>query len=188
MTEPAATRSIVFPVSLLTRLRNSPGLQPRGDDAGWRLPYSHGFAGKAHRRVVDIMRALSTGARVHGRRGVAALEFVLIAPGPMLMLLSLVDLGVAAMQFIASYKSLRVIASYATSNPPANVLNTTGYLSGKLPTGVSVSVFCNGAACTPTNAASFPKSFEFTRSVTLKAIVVPGLAGTYTLNYWDRFE
>jgi Flp pilus assembly protein TadG len=125
---------------------------------------------------------------VRGRHGTAVVEFTLIAPVMVIMLLALFDIGVAAMQFISCYEALSGVAAYAMYNPPADVTNPGTWLSAELPSGTSVSVLCGGAACTSANASATPKSFRFSRSVTVSTVLLTSMAGTYTVTYSNRFQ
>jgi Flp pilus assembly protein TadG len=127
-------------------------------------------------------------ARIGDRQGTAALEFVLITPVMVIMLLALVDIGIAAMQFISCYEAMSGVAAYAIHHPPTDVTNPGTWLSAELPSGTSVSVLCGGAVCTTANASTTPKSFQFSRSVQVSAILLTSMAGTYTTTYSSRFQ
>src|SRR5947209_7690259 len=124
----------------------------------------------------------------HGRQGTATLEFVLIAPIIITMLFALIDIGTAAMQLISCYQALYGVAAYAIHHPPADVTNPGTWLSAELPSGTSVSVLCGGGVCTTANAGAIPKSFQFSQSIQVSAILLTPMAGTYTVTYSSRFQ
>ncbi len=117
-----------------------------------------------------------------GRHGSAAMEFVLIAPIMLSLLFALLDMGTAAMQFIYCYETMSGVAAYAASHPPSDVTNPGTWLSTQLPSGMSVTVLCNWATCT--NASVTPRSFQLSQQVTVSAVLLTFLAGTYPVNYY----
>ncbi len=131
--------------------------------------------------------------RLASRRGAASLEFVLVVPVLTTLLLAIVDVGRAAAQLITSYEALRDVAAYGVYYPPPDVTRPGTWLTSKLPTGASlVGVYCgalNGTAvCTAANASQTPKFFQLRQPVTVEAILLRFMAGTYDVTYATRFQ
>jgi Flp pilus assembly protein TadG len=103
------------------------------------------------------------------RKGVAAVEFAIIVPVLIALLLPIADVGIAAMSYISAYQSVRDAAAYAMYNPPKDLNNIpTTYLSQQLPPNTSV-IACGDTVCTTVPAA--PTSLLFTRTITLKPFI-----------------
>ena len=97
------------------------------------------------------------------------------------LLLPLTDLAAAGFQYISAWAALRSFGEYLQYNPPADVTNTSSWLSGLQTTvgGYTISniqVLCGntgaGAACTSANVSTSPaKYYSFTTTFTLSPIV-----------------
>lgn len=125
-----------------------------------------------------------------GRRGVAALEFSLIFPIMIGLLLPIVDLGVAAFNYVSAYQTLRNLGAYARYHTPPDVTNLAGwYLPSINGYTITTQVMCGdvNAVCSASNAAT-PKWFVFSTPITLSPMFLSPLAGTYTVEYSERFQ
>lgn len=127
------------------------------------------------------------------RRGVAALEFGVIALVIIGMLMPISDLVIAALKYVTAYQALRDLGAYAQYHVPPDVTNLASWT---LPTiagySINAAVMCGAAAtaCSTSNTAS-PKWFTFSTAVVITPLfpaVVPGLAGTRTISYSERFQ
>ncbi|MBS0644483.1 MAG: pilus assembly protein [Proteobacteria bacterium] len=140
------------------------------------------------------LRTVARNVFVRSARGAAAVEFVLIAPILTLLLLSIFDLGMAAARLITSYEGLRGAAQYGIYNPPPDVTNVSStWLTSQLPSGASVvGVFCGSmttpAQCNAGNATQIPKYFQLKQPVTVTAVLLRFIAGTYNIYYATRFQ
>ncbi|PPQ26554.1 hypothetical protein CCS01_29815 [Rhodopila globiformis] len=123
-----------------------------------------------------------------GRRGAAALEFVLIAPIMITLLLALLDIGMAGMRLISCYEAMSGVASYLLQNPPPDVTNIGSWLPAQAPSGMRVSLQCAGAACTTSTANLTPKTFQLSQTVKISATLMTYLAGSYTVTYSGRLQ
>jgi hypothetical protein len=136
------------------------------------------------------------GKFVADRRGVAALELSLTFLFMITLLLPIVDLGIAATQYINAFQALRGLGVYAQYHAPPDVtLDLTSWKSSLPSVGYAVStiVKCGDAAapCSATNPGS-PKWFSFSTGITISPLFLTapafGLAGTYTIQYAERFQ
>jgi Flp pilus assembly protein TadG len=127
------------------------------------------------------------------RRGVAALEFGVIALVVIALLLPITDLVVAALQYMSAYQAMRDLGAYAQYHAPPDVTNTSGWtLPATTAQVIATTVLCGNTAtaCSAGNTNS-PKWFRFSTDIVVAPMfpaVVPGLAGTYTLSYSERFQ
>src|SRR3954449_384736 len=101
-------------------------------------------------------------------RGAAAVEFAVIAPVMLAMLLPLADLGVAAVRYVGAYEQLRSVGAYAAAHPPADITDLSGYLSGVKPASISVAACGDTLPCSGTVPTSPPISLLLSTTITLK--------------------
>ena len=133
------------------------------------------------------------------RRGVAALEFAVIAPTMAIALTGLIDLGNIAQQRIQLQEAVRAGGSYALSNP-SNTAGMTTAIKNAMPAGLSASAAvaaptytcvcksgtgCGGGATICTNGAILEG--YITLSVTLPFSPLRSLITSSTVSYVVRY-
>jgi len=123
------------------------------------------------------------------RRGTVAFEtpFVMfIIAGSMFWPIS--DIGVAAVQYISAFQSLRNLGAYIQYHVPPDLTDTTRRSSGLPSNGIPVAVMCGDTAtvCSAANTAS-PHYYALTKSITLNPVVVPFPKTPITLVFSERF-
>jgi hypothetical protein len=125
---------------------------------------------------------------VADRRGMAALEFAIIATVMVGLFLPLSDLAIAAIQYVGAYQGLRDLGAYAQYHAPADVTDLTAWT---LPTitgyTINTTIMCGTLACSSTNTVS-PQWFVFSTNIRLTPMFLTALAGTYTVVYSERFQ
>jgi hypothetical protein len=108
------------------------------------------------------------------------------------LLMPIADLGVAALQYMAAYQAMRDFGAYVQYHEPPDVTNWSGWKSS-LPSisgyAISTSVMCGSTSqpCSAANTGS-PKWFVFSTNITLNPFFLSALAGTYTIDYSERFQ
>lgn len=126
------------------------------------------------------------------RRGVAAIEFVLIAPVIIGLLMSVADIGITAMRYFTADHLLRSISAYALYNPPPNLNDLSTYLVDKLPPNTTVQICgdklpATGQQCVLPTAA--PRSLLFSTVFFVTPIIYDaGCRAGCTVTYLERFQ
>jgi Flp pilus assembly protein TadG len=124
-------------------------------------------------------------------RGVAAVEFAMLGLVLIGLLLPISDLGIAALKYMTAYQNVRDMGAYAQYHTGAINTATTPWtvtlpaISGYTGT---VQVMCGTTSTLCANTATVPKWFVFSTSFTVTPIFVTALAGTYTVQYSERFQ
>jgi Flp pilus assembly protein TadG len=153
--------------------------------------------GSSSRRMVERSRA----ARRHcarDRHGIAALEFALIMPVVIALFVPIADVGMAALQYMTAYQSVRTAGAYARYHPPTDITDLAAgswktTVLGMLPPGSAVHAKCGDpdsapiADCSTANLAQ-PRWFEFSTIVNLDPLIVESLRGAYPVDYSERFQ
>jgi Flp pilus assembly protein TadG len=153
-------------------------------------------------RRMDERSRVARRHRARDRRGVAALEFGLIAPLMIALLLPIADLGFAALQYISAYQALRAVGAYALYHPPPDLANRSD-LQAKLEFELSQAVsatttetkvkICGDTLASCSDDAvpvSTPRSFLFTTTLTITPIfpAFDVCGGGCTVHYLERFQ
>ncbi len=136
-------------------------------------------------------------------QGVAAVEFAVVAPVMIALLLPMADIGIAALRYISLYQELRSAGQYALYNKPPDLMTTTSdvrvylksYFASELPpdnaSETSTVDVCGDtvASCGATVPASPPRSLRFTTTFKLQPIIWDvGCTSGCTVTYFERFE
>lgn len=130
------------------------------------------------------------------RRGVSAIEFAIVAPVLITMLLSLTDLAVAARQYMQGYQALRAVGAYTQYNPPPDITNPgtwTASIDAMLSQGVlslgTVQILCGDPGTTCTSNPVFPRTFVLSASVTITPLFLSyvGFAGSHVIQLTESF-
>jgi hypothetical protein len=129
------------------------------------------------------------GRLVSDRSGVAAVEFGMLGLLLVGLLLPISDLGIAALQFMTAYQNVRDVGAYAqyrtglinTTTTPWTVTLPAGYTG-------TVQVMCGNTSTLCSNTATVPKWYVFSTTFTVTPIFVTALAGTYTVQFSERFQ
>ena len=128
---------------------------------------------------------------VSDRRGVAALEFALIATVMAGLLLPISDLIVAAIQYMGAYQAERNLGAYAQYHTGAINTAVTPW-TVTLPTisgyTITTSIMCGTTSTVCSDGTLSPKWFLFSTTITLTPVFLTALAGTYTVDYSERFQ
>ncbi len=127
------------------------------------------------------------------KRGAVAFEvlivLVILIPA---LLLPIVDLVIAAAQYMSAYQAMRDLGQYTQYHIPPDVTNWSSWASS-LPTVsghiITTAVMCGDTStpCSAGNTAS-PKFYTFSTTITLTPKVVSALKGTFTLAYAEQFQ
>lgn len=147
------------------------------------------MAAGTYRGLIGLTNLL----HIRGHRGASAMEFVLLAPVLMTILLSVFDLGMAGAGYIQSYQTVRRAAAYVQYNPPPTVTGTAladydTVVSTNFP-GVNVThLRCNYVDCITANAANPIKTVVLTNTFDVKAVVLRFLAGSKSVDYESRYQ
>ena len=128
-------------------------------------------------------------------RGVAAVEFGIIASAMIGLLLPITDIGVAAMRYSSAYQALRSVGAYALYNPPPN-LTDLSKLRAMLPAGQDNTVItvCGDTLSSPVDCPAGgpslpPRSFVFSTKFKLNPIIFDvGCKEGCTVTYLERFQ
>jgi hypothetical protein len=119
------------------------------------------------------------------------------------LLLPIIDLGFAALQYISAYQALRAVGAYALYHPPPDLgdrselqAKLTSELSSRLAvvaktTETQVQICGSTLASCSDDAvpASAPRSFLFTTKITITPLFAFDVCGDgCTLNYLERFQ
>jgi Flp pilus assembly protein TadG len=125
------------------------------------------------------------------RRGVAAVEFALIAAVMVGLLLPISDLVVAAIQYMGAYQAERDLGAYAQYHTGAINTAVTPW-TVTLPTiagyTITTSVMCGTTSTVCSDGTLSPKWFLFSTTITLTPTFLTALAGSYTIDYSERFQ
>ena len=129
------------------------------------------------------------GRLVSDRRAVAAIEFGMVGLFLVGLLLPISDLGIAALQFMTAYQNVRNLGAYFQYHT-GSIDTTTTPWTVTLPTGYTgtVQVMCGSTNTVCGNTATVPKWYVFSTSFTVSPIFVTALAGTYTVQFSERFQ
>jgi hypothetical protein len=132
-----------------------------------------------------------------GREGVAAIEFALIFPFVLALLLPTEELVVGMRNYISAYQALRAAAAYGTYHPPGDVTNPladnwpttmTGLFTGS---SKSATVLCGnpGKTCT-TTSSPLPRYFVLSTTIVpdSSAVVLTSLISPRVVTYTGRFQ
>ena len=130
------------------------------------------------------------------RRGVSAIEFAIVAPVLIGLLLPLTDLALAARQYIQGYQALRAVGAYTQYNPPPDITKPgswTTTVDAMLSQGVlsagNIQILCGdpGTACTA--APVFPRTYVLSASITITPLFVTysGFAGPHVIQLTESF-
>jgi hypothetical protein len=136
------------------------------------------------------------------QRGAAALEMTIVSLFMMLsLLLPLADLAAAGFQYISAWEALRAFGQYLQYKPPADVTNTSSWITAVHPTanaaGISDPIVACGDNTTGcSNASLLPKYYSYTTTVTFAPLVLSRWLCTsgnanpckYTMAYSERFQ
>jgi Flp pilus assembly protein TadG len=129
------------------------------------------------------------------RRGIAAMEAVLVLPILIALLLPITDLGLAALQYMSAYQALRDVGAYAQYHIPSDLI--AQWTSPD--TSVTATIMCTSSLGQPQVCSSpfgNPKWFVFTNHITLKPMF-PALSAvcpsgqttcTYPITFTQRFQ
>lgn len=114
------------------------------------------------------------------RSGVAAVEFAVVFPVMLALLLPTTDIALVALRRIEAFQAMRSLAAYAQFNPPPDITNASSTaawaqnLASRIP-GYTITpqVLCGDAAspCSSSNTAS-PKWVRLSTNVTVQPIVL----------------
>ena len=110
-----------------------------------RIPEFEMMACKIRQSASELFRRLSS-----DWRGVSAVEFAVIAPVMVALIVPIADIGQAVITYISTYQSLRDAAAFALVNtPPDLTADLTAYYQNKVPTWPSgISVYaCRDTVC-----------------------------------------
>jgi Flp pilus assembly protein TadG len=135
---------------------------------------------------------------ISDRRGIAAVEFAIIATVMTSLLIPLTDIGIAAATYIISYQALRTTGAYAMYNPPPDLTNLSAIqsdLAAALPARQASTVCVVGdtmpaklSPC-PTQPTSSPRSFALSTTFTLTPLLFNvGCSGGCTVTYLQPFQ
>jgi Flp pilus assembly protein TadG len=116
------------------------------------------------------------------RRGVAAIEFAVIAPVMIGIILPIADITLVVLTKIEAYQAIRGAAATLRLNPPQDLANFSKIVTvGRY--NFQVTALCNSAPCTESNVSAFPKSFSLVGSVSPPAVVFYNHCGS-GCNIW----